>query len=433
MSELTELREQRDTLRKDLAAVFDAAKTTDGEGGKPGYDFRKVDADAVGDELAKLEGFEKSSRIAAWVQEKTAELDDVCEKLEPIEAAEAEAKAWDEREKQIKRFPHPGTGDTGNGHERKQQKSFGRQITEHPTFKRWQEGSKDGKIRLEGVGLSELKALFQTTAGWAPESTRTGFVAEAVTRPLQILDIMPTGNTGQAEIVFMEETLRTHAAAETAEGASKPESSFELTEQRSPVQEVADSVPVTDIQLEDVAMVESYLEGRLNFGIQQRLDSQILNGDGISPNLEGILNTTGIQTQAKGTDPTPDAIFKAGTLLRVNGRVVPTHVLLHANDWQEIRLLRTSDGIYIWGSPSEAGPERIWGWPVIQNEALTEGTGLIGSFMMPWITLFERRGVVVETGFVNTQFRDNQRTIRASGRWALVLYRPAAFATVTGI
>lgn len=232
MSELTELREQRDTLRKDLAAVFDAAKTTDGEGGKPGYDFRKVDADAVGDELAKLEGFEKSSRIAAWVQEKTAELDDVCEKLEPIEAAEAEAKAWDEREKQIKRFPHPGTGDTGNGHERKQQKSFGRQITEHPTFKRWQEGSKDGKIRLEGVGLSELKALFQTTAGWAPESTRTGFVAEAVTRPLQILDIMPTGNTGQAEVVFMEETLRTHAAAETAEGASKPESSFELTEQR---------------------------------------------------------------------------------------------------------------------------------------------------------------------------------------------------------
>lgn len=432
---LSELREQRDTLRKDLAAVFDAAKTTDGEGGKPGYDFRKVGADAVGDDLAKLEGFEKSSRIAAWVQEKTAELDELCEKLEPIEAAEAEAKAWDEREKQIKRFPHPTSGDGGNGHQRKEQKSFGRQITGHPIFKRWTEGSSDGQIILPDVGLAELKTLFQTTAGWAPESIRTGFVAEAVTRPLQITDIMPTGNTGQAAIKYMEETTRTHAASETDEGGTYPESTFELNERTVDVRKVADSVPVTDEQLEDVAMVESYLEGRLNFGVQQRLDSQILNGTGVGTptQLLGILNTTGIQTQAKGTDPTPDAVFKAGTLIRVNGRADPTHVVMHANDWQEIRLLRTSDGIYIWGSPSESGPARIWGWPVVQNEALTEGTALVGSFLSPWITLFERRGVVVERGFVASQFTQGTQTIRASGRWANVVYRPPAFATVTGI
>jgi hypothetical protein len=72
----------------------------------------------------------------------------------------------------------------------------------------------------------------------------------------------------------------------------------------------------------------------------------------------------------------------------------------------------------------------------VLNDALPGTTGqdgkvLVGSFESPWITLFERRGIVVEQGWVNDQFRENRRTIRASGRWALVIYRPEAFATVT--
>ncbi|KKK98624.1 hypothetical protein LCGC14_2640920, partial [marine sediment metagenome] len=89
--------------------------------------------------------------------------------------------------------------------------------------------------------------------------------------------------------------------------------------------------------------------------------------------------------------------------------------------------------IYIWGNPSEAGPERIWGLPVVQNESLTENTGLVGSFEPAWISLFERRGVVIERGFVGTQFTEGKQTIRGSMRAALVVFRPAAFATVTSI
>ncbi len=127
------------------------------------------------------------------------------------------------------------------------------------------------------------------------------------------------------------------------------------------------------------------------------------------------------------------SVFKAMTKVRVTGRAVPTHYVTHPNDWQEIRLLRTADGIYIWGNPSEAGPERLWGLPIVQNDALAENTGLVGSFESAWIQLLERRGILLEIGFTGNQFVEGKQTIRASMRTVQVIYRPPAFCTVTGI
>lgn len=277
-----------------------------------------------------------------------------------------------------------------------------------------------------------MKTLFQTSAGWSPESTRIGRVIDAVTRPIQVLDIIPMERTSQAAVVYMEETTRTHSSAEKAEAAAYAESAFALTERSSTVRKITDSIPVTDEQLDDVPMVEGYLNNRLQFGVRQRLDGQILTGDGSAPNLAGILNTSGIQTQAKSTDPTPDAIFKAMTKVRVTGRANPNAIVLHPNDWQDIRLLRTADGLYIWGSPSEAGPERIWGLPIVQTDAETENTGLVGDFAN-FCALFERKGVAVEMGYVNDDFTKGKKTLRAQMRAAFVVFRAAAFCTVTGV
>ena len=278
-----------------------------------------------------------------------------------------------------------------------------------------------------------LKPLFQTSAGWAPESIRTGKVVEYATRPIQVIDIIPPGNTNDTSIVYMEETTFTNAATEKAEGGTYGEATLVLTEKTSPVRKIPVFIPVTDEQLEDEAQAQSYLDTRLVFMIRQRLDSQILVGDGIAPNLTGILNVSGIQVQAKGADPTPDAIYKAIVKVRVTGRAVPNVVVIHPNDWQDIRLLRTADGIYIWGNPSEAGPERIWGLPIVQTDAETENTGLVGDFAN-FVQLFEKRGIEVKiSNSHSTYFVEGKQAVRADIRVALPTYRPAAFCTVTGI
>lgn len=371
-----------------------------------------------------------TTAVAEKVRADDAEMNDLAKQVETLKAA---LKVYDHQQKPSKSIPHPGPADAPGV--QTELKTLGQRIVEHDTYKGWQGqkgAQKFGSMELDGFGLHEIKTLFQTTAGWAPESIRSGRVVDAVTRPIQILDIIPTGTMNSASYPWMLETTRTHAAAETAEGATYKESTFELTEQTSTARKITDSIPVTDEQLEDEAAVQSYLDMRVRFGISQRLDNQVLNGDGTPPNLTGIRNTAGIQTQAKSADPVPDAFFKAMTKIRVTGRAIPTANIMHPNNWQGIRLLRTADGIYIWGNPSEAGPERLWGLPVVQSDAIPEGTGLVGSFS-DWCQILERRGIIVEMGFIGNQFTEGKQTIRASMRAVFAVYRAPAFCTVTGL
>ena len=310
-------------------------------------------------------------------------------------------------------------------------RGMGDLIVASSVFKSYAENG-PSKGELEGFGLRDLKAtLFETASGWAPESVRSGQVVEAVTRPIQVLDIIPTGPTDEAAYVYLEETLRTHSAAEMVEGGTYAADAYKLVDRTATVRKIGTSIAVTDEQLADVAGIQSYLNNRLTFGLRQRFDGQVLTGDGTPPNIEGILNHGGIQTQAKGVLPVPDAIHKAMTKCRVAGRSFPNNVVMHPNDWEEIRLLRTADGIYIWGSPSEAGVARIWGLPVVQSDAQTENTALVGDFM--FCQAFERRGIDLQVGFTGTQFMEGKRTIRADLRVAFAIFRGSAFCTVTGI
>lgn len=279
----------------------------------------------------------------------------------------------------------------------------------------------------------DVKTLFETTAGWAPETTRTGRVVDAVTRPIQITQVVPTSPTNQSAIVYMEETTLTLNAAEVAEGGAFAESAFELTEQTSNVRKIAHFVPATDEQLEDEASAGGYLDRRMRFGLEQRLDYQIVQGDGNAPNLDGLMAFAGVQTYALAGEPALDAIHKGITLVNVTGRAIASAILIHSNDWQSIRLVRTADGIYILGPPTEAGPLTLWGLPVVVNQVMTENTAIVGDFAN-FIELRIKRGVTVKVSDSHDDyFVKGKQAIRADMRAALPIYRAAAFCTVTNI
>jgi HK97 family phage major capsid protein len=241
----------------------------------------------------------------------------------------------------------------------------------------------------------------------------------------------------------MEETTHTNNAAEIAEetNAAAPtaygEAAIVMTERTVPVEKIPVWIPVTEEQLSDVEGIGQFVENRLRYMIGNRLDGQLVAGDGSTPNLRGVINATNIQTQALGSDPVPDAFFKAMTKIRGvtagTGFGEPSACLIHPNDWQPIRLLRTADGIYIFGNPTEAGPTVLWGVPVIVTSAETENTGIVGDFIN-YSALYTRRGIDVQISDSHASlFTSGVLAIKATMRCAAVYFRGSSFAKVTGI
>ena len=403
--ELAETEAKLNDKRKQLKAVFDEAG--------PELDMGKVKS-LDGDSTAKVEA----------IRALNDEIDDLARKAERQRdlkrIAEAAANSNDERTE---------TGADTKG-AKSDESPFGVKDLADRIIK---SGMLEAKAGHMEVADFDVKTLFETAAGWAPYEERRARVVDYATRPVELLDVIPTTTTGATgSLSYFEETTFTNAAAETAEGGAKPEAALALTERTAAIRKIAVLLPVTDEQLEDEPRVRGYIENRLPFMVRQRLSGQIIAGNGTAPNLRGVLNVVGIQTQAKGADPTPDAVYKAITKVRVTGQAEPNAAVFHPNDWQDIRLLRTTDGIYIWGNPSEAGPERIWGLTVVQAQAETENTGLVGDFAN-YSELAVRSGLSVELGYNADDFSKNRKTFRAEMRAAFIVYRPAAFCTITGI
>ncbi len=314
------------------------------------------------------------------------------------------------------------------GGDHPEQKSIGQLFVESEAYKR--KGA-ESKIDIN------LKTTMSRSAGWDPFVTRIPRVELYPLEKLSILDLYPQYATQNDTIKYMKETTFTNNAAEVAEAAVYGEGAIALQEQSDEVEKVGIWLPVTDEQLEDVEGIQEYLNNRLTFMLKTRIDSQLINGNGTTPNLWGAYNTTGYQTQAKGIDPTPDTIFKAMTLVRgasaATGFAEPSAVILHPNDWQDIRLLRTADGIYIFGNPTEKGPDQIWGVPVVVTTVITENTGLVGDFK-GYSAVFMKRGVTFKTSDSHASyFIYGVQAIRVDIRMAAVYFRGTAFCRLTGI
>jgi len=402
--------------RKELEAKQDKLSAILKEGG-PQLDMEKV---------TSLKG--STTDKVAEIRKMNEELSDLGKQVDDLVALEkmdADLKgSLDARLKAGNDVPHPPAKDGGNG----EPKSIGEMFVESKAFKGLQ-GSRGPAALLD----IDLKTAMTTAAGWAPQSIRTGKVVDYATRPIQVIDIVPAGRTTQAAIVYMEETTFTNNAAEATESTgSYGEAALALTERSSTVRKIAVFLPVTQEQLEDVEGIQSYLNNRLTFMLRQRLDGQIITGDGSAPNLGGILNTSGIQTFALAGDKF-DAIYEAAKRVRVTGRAQPNVLVAHPNDWQDLRLQRTVDGLYVLGNPNEAGPSRIWGLNLVETDAITENKMLVGDFANH-IQLFEKRGIEIDvTDSHDTYFIYGKMAIRASFRVALPVYRPAAFCVVTGM
>jgi HK97 family phage major capsid protein len=421
-NDLAEKREQFAAKQTEMASVLKVAGD--------GTDVFNLSRQAV---LKKL-GVADSAAAADKIREMDAELQTL-----GVDLRNAEMKAVRDRNRQREELRGEPADDTFRHPVEVVRKSFGELFTSTKSFV---EGVRNRQPSNATIDLS-LKTLFATTAGFAPESLRTGQIVPAAVRPPQLLDYIPVRATQYELVKYMEETTATFNAAEKAEGVAYGESVFVYTERESPVRKITISLPVTDEQLQDAPEVAAILDTRLRFGIMQRLDQQIFNGNGSPPNLLGLLSYVSsaadngdIQTLAQAGggvgDSIFDAVFSAMMAVRTTGRANPNLVVLHPTDWAIVRLTRTDLGEYVMGNPGVVGTQSLFGLPVALVEAGSAGTGLVGDFAN-FSYVAERRGIDVQAGYSGTQFVEGKKTLRADLRAAFVVLRPAAFCSMTSL
>lgn len=230
-----------------------------------------------------------------------------------------------------------------------------------------------------------------------------------------------SGNTVEG----IREASWTNSAAEVSEGALKPESGLTFEPHDYPVRTIAHWLKVSKNLLTDSGAVAAYIDNRLTYGVMERVDRQIMVGNGTNPNLSGILDSGNYTVYTPTSDDNLiDAINRAKWQLRAAGWL-PDNAYVNPADWGAMELQKGSDGHYLNGLPGVMLTTQPFGVRVIPSPFVPAGQFAIGAFNRA-VTIWDRQSVVVEAGYADDDFIKNLVTLRAEMRLALEISTPSA-------
>jgi len=110
-------------------------------------------------------------------------------------------------------------------------------------------------------------------------------------------------------IRYLDQNAITRGAAPVAEANTKPESAITWIERTLPFQYIADTIPVTRQAWRRLGFMRSEIDTLLRLNLEMKIDDQLLTGDGVTPNLKGLLTSAPALSEANlvtqtGTVPT---------------------------------------------------------------------------------------------------------------------------------
>lgn len=316
---------------------------------------------------------------------------------------------------------------------KEQPKSFAQILIEDPAYKAFA-SKENNRYRL--VLKAGFNPQMNTITGQSgspaanddtlvPADRRPGIIPGAF-RTLRVRDLLGQGNTVSNAVEFTRELLFTNAAAETAEGATKPESTLTFELYTMPVATIAHFLKVSRQILNDAPALAAYIENRLRYGVELREETQLISGNGVGQNLKGITispNYTAF-TPTSG-DTALDSLNRA--IRALDDADYPADgVIMKPSTWGSIERLKDSNENYIVGSPFGAIVPTVWGKPVALTPSMTANKLLVGAFKIAFLYLTREETVVEMFEQDDTNVQQNLITVRGEKRGVLGGLRPAS-------
>jgi HK97 family phage major capsid protein len=277
--------------------------------------------------------------------------------------------------------------------------------------------TKNVRLELKNTVINGVGTTFPfQRPGMIPGS----FVPTTVRETLRVIPVTTNAVESLRELAW------TNSAAEVSEGAAKPESDITFQQYDVPVRTIAHWIKMSVQLLADAPATAAYIEVRLRDGLAQRIDNQLINGNGTSPNLSGFTDSGNFTAYtATADDNLIDAINRIKWAMWAAGNA-PDTVYVNPADWGALERLRegSNSGTYLYGAPGTAANANPFGLTVVPTPYLAAGK-IIVARLSDSALLYQRSGAVIEMGYVNSDFTSNLVTVRAEERIALACDRPA--------
>ncbi len=310
------------------------------------------------------------------------------------------------------------------------------------------------RVSSQPFGVKTLiTGLSDTSAGALVEPQRLGLLDPFYQRPLTVRQLVTNGTTGTDTIEYVRLTSVTNNAAPVAEATSsalptatgdagalvnnagggyKPESGMVFERDSTTVKAIAHWLPATKRSLADAGQVRTLIDAFLLYGLEEELEDQIIGGNGVGENFEGLANTSGVQTQAAPTGDQNlfDILRIARRKVRIGGRSNPTAYVMNPIDWETVELSRDGNDRYYGAGPFAMTAPSLWGLPVVESEAVPAGTAYVGDWTKA--VLWDREQASIQATDAHADFFvRNLVAILAEMRAAFAVLRPAAFVKIT--
>lgn len=305
-------------------------------------------------------------------------------------------------------------------------KSLGEFVVAQDAFKQFASNTSQGsKMHVQANTITGQEGSPPENSNILVRRDRRDGIVPGAFRSLRIADILVTIPTTSNAYEFTRELSFVNNAAETAEGAAKPETDLTFEIDTVNIRTIAHWIKASKQILDDSPAVAAYIDRRLSYGVDLREDNQLMNGDGTGQNISGMslaANHTAFNPVAGET--AIDSLNRAKYQL-VQSDYAADGIILNPADWGAIERIKTTEGAYVVGDPFGTIVPIMWGLPVVASNAVTAGKFHMASYETTF-DLLRRQGTTVEMGFVDDDFTKNLVTLRAEKRSALATLRPAS-------
>lgn len=201
----------------------------------------------------------------------------------------------------------------------------------------------------------------------------------------QIANVVPTESD---TLQWTEVVTETGAPATTAELAEIPKKKYQFQVFRSVVEKIAVINKHSVELLKHGPSLVAAIKEMLREDLMIETDDQLLQGNGTSPQLQGVLgvaeelDATAIGTKRVANANLFDVLRVAHTkiLIAGKGKFLPNFIVLNPDDSEELDLTKDAEGRYILPPFYSASGMQVKGARVIENTGIAAGTFLIGDF-----------------------------------------------------